>query len=145
MKKKSTSIIESLIICPLSLFLEFSIQSCDSLPVYGAALLVGKDHGEEGAELDLGVGLHRVQLPDALLQLTLQHQGHAVEEFKCGISTEINIYMIAAADVTHPPKLPKSLHPLDCSILHGMELFFPAVIVNLGLDQCIRVCHRGYL
>ena len=72
---------------------------------------MGVDQGQEGSKLDLivirsiglfsrisgcdfgtdlSVILDSVQLSDALLQLTLQHQSHAIEKLKCRIATENN-------------------------------------------------------
>ena len=56
------------------------------------------------------------------LKLSLQNKCHSIEEFECWVST-------------------KPFHAFNCSKLHGMKLPLPAVVVNLGLDEGVWVCH----
>ena len=72
----------------------------------------------------LWVALETVQFPDPLLQLPLQHQRHPVEELEGGVAAE-------------------PLHALDRGELHGVVLALPAVVVDLGLDEGVRVAHHG--
>ena len=123
-EEKCPSVVESLVISSLPLLLQLQVVGRDGLPVQGGAPLVGPDEGEQGAQLDLGVGLDQIQLSDSLLKLSLQHQSQTVEELKCRVATE-------------------PLHPLHCGKLHGVVLLLPAVVVDLRLDEGVGVGHGG--
>ena len=54
--------------------------------------------------------------------MSFQHKRHSIEKLECWVST-------------------KSFHAFNCSKLHGMKLPLPAVVMDLGLDEGVRVCH----